>query len=78
MSVRSDSGALAGSPPRSASPTGLLFINTSNPLESAQAFNRKKARSHIMNRYHKKTRQFRVSQQPVINMDFGRGRKAFG
>jgi hypothetical protein len=31
-----------------------------------------------MNRYHKKTRQFRVSQQPVINMDFGRGRKAFG
>jgi len=47
------------------SPTtdSVLFINMANQSQASQASSRKKARSHIMTRYHRRARKLRVSEQ---------------
>lgn len=47
---------------RHRTPESVLFINTVVGPEASQASIRKKARSHIMTRYHKKAREMRVSK----------------
>lgn len=41
----------------------LLFLDVSNASEDSKASNRKKARAHIMNQYHRKHRNAPVRQQ---------------
>ncbi|KAK9446160.1 hypothetical protein VB005_00005 [Metarhizium brunneum] len=71
MSTGSDVVEVTGAQPRSTSPERLLFMNSSNPSEFSQAFSRKKARSHIMNRYHRRIRQFRTpsTSKQVLDKD---------
>jgi hypothetical protein len=55
---------------RHPTPEDVLFINMTVGPEASPASVRKKARSHIMNRYHKKARKLRVSRAyPNVGLD---------
>jgi hypothetical protein len=63
MEAGQDKNEVAG--PSNSNPTSvtLLFIDMADQSRASQASSRKKARSHIMNRRHQKTRMLRVSLQ---------------
>lgn len=69
MNAKAGVSEAAGPPPRASAPESLLFINMSSPSQFSQPSTQKKARSHIMNRYHRLSRDIRVSLPPSTSMD---------
>jgi hypothetical protein len=51
----------------SPTPEKLLFVDMANQSQASQASSRKKARSHIMSRYHRRARILRVSWKSGIS-----------
>lgn len=62
MEARQDPSATKDGDYSSPTPESLLFVDMADRSQASQAASRRKARSHIMNRRHRRTRKLRVSQ----------------
>jgi hypothetical protein len=61
MEIGQDAIEAAGGAKSIPAPENLLFVDMANQSEASQVSSRKKARSHIMSRHHRRVRMLRVS-----------------